>query len=269
MTLNPKQSISILAGLFVGLFVLLLFLPEIPAPASYHDFADKRRFIGIPNFFDVLTNLPFLVIGLWGLFVVLNDKNRSFFLNTRAKIPLVLFFSGLPLVFLGSCYYHLAPSEGPLLWDRIPIVLAFSALFSVFVSDRIDIRIGLFYAMPLLMALSLLSLTWHHMSLPSGGDLRFYILVQLYPIMALPLLCRIRSPNGATTEKHLWKMIVWYGFAKILELGDHIIFSATDGLISGHSLKHLASATAAAMVVFMIKEKARPVHEERASQNNT
>jgi hypothetical protein len=64
-----KQNLPVVV--FFGLLVVslggLLLLPPIPQDQSYHQFADQRTMFGIPNFWNVVSNLPFLAVGAAGL----------------------------------------------------------------------------------------------------------------------------------------------------------------------------------------------------------
>ena len=37
--------------------IIRLLSTKIPRPKEYHDFADKRSFLGVPNGLDILSNL--------------------------------------------------------------------------------------------------------------------------------------------------------------------------------------------------------------------
>ncbi len=112
------------AGLLLGLtaVVAVIFsLPRIPQPQSYHLFADHRSFLGIANFGDVVSNVPFGVIGVWGLLFLLRSSPgqlKKRFLDSRERWPYVLVFIGLLLTAFGSSYYHLSPNNARLVWDR-------------------------------------------------------------------------------------------------------------------------------------------------------
>ena len=41
------------------------FIPAIPQDLHYHNFSDQRNILSVPNFFNVLSNLPYLLIGLY------------------------------------------------------------------------------------------------------------------------------------------------------------------------------------------------------------
>jgi hypothetical protein len=50
--------------------VALLARPPIPQIQSYNDFADQHTILGIPNFYDVVSNVPFLIVGVLGLYAI-------------------------------------------------------------------------------------------------------------------------------------------------------------------------------------------------------
>ena len=65
--ISRKASLGLLVLLTIVVAVICCMLPRIPQPLSYHLFADRRSLFGIPNFGNVASNLPFAVIGVWGL----------------------------------------------------------------------------------------------------------------------------------------------------------------------------------------------------------
>ena len=113
----------------------------MPQPLSYHAFADCRAIWSIPNFFNVVSNLPFLVGGVAGLAVIWNGGGR--FIDRREQLPYLVFFLGALLTSLGSAYYHLAPDNPRLVWDRLPMTLGFAGLVSAALAERMDARFGL------------------------------------------------------------------------------------------------------------------------------
>ena len=105
----------------IGFFSLIFLFPPIPQDQSYHQFIDTREFIFIPNFFNVFSNLPFLLIGCLFFFHKKNKKDRI--LVHEELWFKRSFFGGLILLSLGSTYYHLFPNNNSLMWDRIPITI--------------------------------------------------------------------------------------------------------------------------------------------------
>jgi hypothetical protein len=203
----------------------LLVLSPITQDQGYHQFADQRTLLGIPNFWNVVSNVPFIAVGAAGL--------RRFH---HDPITIVLFF-GILMTGFGSSYYHWNPNDGTLFWDRLPMTLCFMAILAAAIEERVNARAGGILLWPLLAigVFSLLLWRW-------TGDLRLYVWVQFFPILALPLLFLLSPPKYTGTS--YWVIAaVLYALAKFFEFYDREIYSA--GLsLSGHTLKHLAAAAA-------------------------
>jgi len=145
----------------------LLLSPAIPQVQSYHQFADQRTIFGIPNFWNVVSNLPFLAVGVAGL--------RRFHQNPATAV----FFAGVFLTGIGSSHYHWNPNDGTLFWDRLPMTLSFAAIFALVVEERVSPRAGAILLWPAL-AIGLFSLLlWHR-----TDDLRLYFGCSFF--LALP-----------------------------------------------------------------------------------
>lgn len=236
-----------------------LLLPPIPQPQSYHVFADRRSFLGIPNFGDVVSNLPFALVGVCGLvFLLESDPARSprQFIDARERLPYFVIFAGLLLTAVGSSYYHLHPDNTRLVWDRLPMTIVFMSLVSATIAERVGLRAGL-WLLPVLLLLGLGSvLQWHLSELRGAGDLRFYSAVQAYSVLFL--LIALLLPARYTRGSDLAMVAGFYVLAKLCELLDKSIFHLTRHLISGHTLKHLAAAGAAYWILRMLTKR-RPL----------
>ena len=247
------QRISILIGLLVVGFAALFVLDPIPQDPEYHRFADTRLRFGIPNLNDVVSNVGLALAGVLGLLTMLGAKRRTIFSEPAHTRPYVVFFIGVCLISVGSAYYHLAPSNDRLLWDRLPISVAFMAFCSAIIADRIDAEAGNSWLLPVLVALGLLSLVyWYWTESLGRGDLRFYGFVQFFPIVALPVVCWLFPENRYTAGRYLTWVIGWYALSKLLEHFDGEIFGLSGHAISGHTLKHLAAAVATFLVLRML-----------------
>jgi len=233
-------------------------LPRIPQPQAYHLFADQRSFLGIPNFGDVASNVPFAVIGIWGLLFLLSsdsDRLAGFFLDRRERWPYVLVFIGLLLTAFGSSYYHLSPNNARLVWDRLPMTISFMAMVAAIIAERISLRAGL-WLLPLLLLVGMGSvLQWYTSEARGAGDLRFYAAVQTYS--ALVLLVALVFPKRYSRTSDLAVVVGFYALAKALETLDKPIF-AVGHIVSGHTLKHLAAAAAGYWILRML-QKRQPV----------
>ena len=217
-------SIIILALLAIlGMF----FLSPIIQNEDYHNFSDTHTILNIPNFWNVVSNIPFLIVGILGLL-----KLNSI---TTHKIQYFIFFLGVSLVSIGSSYYHLKPTSNTLVWDRLPMTIAFMALFSIIISEFIHREIGQKVLIPALIIGGVSVLYWVVFK-----DLRFYALAQFYPLLAIPIILIFYKSKYNLTAGY-WLLLLAYVIAKILEQFDAEIHHFLT-IISGHSLKHIAAA---------------------------
>ena len=225
-----------------------LLLPAMPQPASYHEFADRRAWLGIPSFLDVASNAGFLLAGLAGLAVVLRPRTRFELGNER--LPYAMFFAGLLLTATGSGYYHLAPDNERLFWDRLPIVIAFTSLIAAQVADRISVRLGLAALGPLLLVGIASLVYWLATERAGAGNVVPYVVLQGWAVVLLVLLAALH-PSRYTRGGDLYWVFAWYAIAKVVELLDAQIF-ALGNIVSGHSLKHLAAAMSGFVICRML-----------------
>ena len=248
----PRSSAPYLL-IFVALAIafIALLVPPIPQPLSYHNFADHRAWLGIPNFGDVVSNVAFAIVGIWGL-IVLRAPNKVRFADPRERWLYLIMFAGLILTAVGSAYYHLAPDNARLVWDRIPIMIVFMALLSAVIAERVSDAAGL-VPFPVLEAAGIGSvLVWRASELRGHGDLRFYAAVQVYSILVL--LLTLLLPAKYTRGYDFAIVVGFYVLAKILEETDRSVFSLGH-IVSGHTLKHLAAATASYWILRMLQKR--------------
>ena len=243
-SIKPKLPVLAFFGLMAVSLGGLLLLPPIPQDQSYHQFADQRTVFGIPNFWNVVSNLPFLAVGAAGL--------RRF----RDDPATVVFFLGVFLTGIGSSYYHWNPNDDTLFWDRLPMTLAFAAILALVVAERVSVRAGAILLWPALATglFSLLLWRW-------TDDLRLYFWVQFFPGLAVVLLFLLCPPKFTGTN--YWIIAgVLYALAKIFEFTDHGIYSV-GSLLSGHTLKHFAAAAACwAVLRYFQTRRAIPQDQE-------
>ena len=264
--MSRKASLGLLMILAAVVVVVCGMMPRFAQPLSYHLFADRRSFLGIPNFADVASNLPFAVIGIWGIVFLLRiqsgEKAAHFpstfpehFIDRRERVPYLFVFLGLLLTAFGSTYYHLAPNNASLVWDRLPMTITFMSLVAAVIAERISPRLGL-WLLPILMAVGLASvLQWDWSEMHGAGDLRFYAGVQVYAVFVV--LLALLFPRRYTHASWFAFVFGFYILAKVLELYDKPIF-AFHHVVSGHTLKHLAAAAAGYWILRMLRTR-RPV----------
>ena len=253
----------VLGFIALGIVALgfIFCLPPIPQDQGYHAFADDRTMLGVPNFLNVASNLPFVVVGVLGLGLLLrHDAVRPDgpVLERAERWPLLVLFVGVLLTGFGSSYYHLAPSNDRLVWDRLPMTVAFMGFFASMIGERMSVRAGAWLLWPLVWLGIASVLTWHLGEQRGASDLRLYGFVQFYPLVTIPLLIYL-FPARYTRAGDVFVALGWYLLAKGLEVGvvDHGLYAAGQ-LVSGHTLKHLAAAMGAYWLFLMVRYR-RPV----------
>ncbi len=241
----------VLTALGITVLAVVLLLPATPQNPSYHSFADQRTFGGVPNFFNVASNLPFAAIGILGIwFIGIQTRDSHIFLDPVERWPYLILFAGVTLTALGSGYYHWAPDSDRLVWDRLPMALSFMAFFAANLSERVKVEVGTWLLGPLVFLGIGSVVDWHR-----TDDLRLYGVVQFYPLIIIPVMLCVFPPRYTGTG-YIWGSLGWYMLAKVLELPavDHGVFSLGQ-LVSGHALKHLSAATGAFWIFLFLKNR--------------
>lgn len=238
---------------------LLAYGPIAQLP-DYHEFADRSSFAGIPHAGDVLSNIGFALVGIWGWLSLQPAASRAFMRDSWTGYR--LFFLGLILTALGSGFYHLAPDNARLVWDRLPIALACAGLLTaVRAETHPNVNAPLTVACLTLFACASVA-WWYVTDLRGQGDLRPYLLIQALPLILIPIWQSLySSPRHERISFGL--ALALYVIAKVAELYDHQIASAL-GWISGHTLKHLLAAAGAAVLTGTLITRAPRIEHRRA-----
>lgn len=253
----PRRSkLFVIAVVTLAAVATVMALPPIPQSQGYHNFADRRSLLGIPNFLDVTSNAAFLLVGALGLLFLSRRREsnpETPFAERAEQWPYATLFLGIALTGLGSAHYHLAPNNARLLWDRLPMTIAFTAILSAIITERIGVKVGVSSLLPL-VAVGIGSVVyWQVTELGGRGDLRPYALVQFYPVLAIPLIMFL-FPSRYTRSADLLGAAALYAVAKACEAFDAQIF-AVGRIVSGHTLKHLAAATATYLILRMLQKR--------------
>jgi hypothetical protein len=244
-----SRSAYVVAGFTVICLAAALLWPPMPQPLAYHAFVDHRAFLGVPNFFDVASNVGFIVPGVVGLIIVW----RAHFERPIERLPYVVFFIALLLTSFGSAYYHLAPDNERLFWDRLPMTIAFMSLIAAQIVERISIRAGVALLAPMLLIGAGSAVYWRATERASAGNVIPYGIMQGYSVVIL-LLLAVLLPSRYTRERDIYWVFGYYVLAKILEAADAHIF-ALGHFVSGHALKHLAAGAAGLVVCRMLTRR--------------
>ncbi len=237
----PAATQMIMAGgiAAASLVATMVLVDPVPQPPAYHLFADTRQIAGIPNALNTLTNVPFLLVGAYGM---------ALCFKVKAPAAWLLLFISVAFVSAGSAWYHLAPTMASLVWDRLPMAVGFMGLFVALLSEYVDNRLR-----QLLLPAAALGagsvLYW-----AATDDLRLYGWVQFVPLVAIPVVLAL-YPARYTHGRWLLAALGAYGLAKVCEYFDLALLAATGSVLSGHSLKHLLAAVCCLLLAEMIRRR--------------
>jgi hypothetical protein len=176
---------TLLLTISFGVIVTAVMVDPVPQDPLYHLFADQRTMASVPNFLNVISNLPFLLVGIMGW--------RAITVNGETVTPetqraWMVFFFGVALTAFGSGYFHLQPNNDTLIWDRLPMTIAFMSLFSIIVAEYFSPQLGQRILIPLLIVGAASVVYWACTESLGAGDLRPYAVVQFLPMLLIPLI---------------------------------------------------------------------------------
>ena len=240
--LTRRESLIVL--LAIAALATVMALPPIAQDPMYHDFADRRTFLGIPSFLNVVSNLAFLAVGLAGIDLCVRRRR-----TIDARWAWSACFSGVALVSIGSGYYHLAPDNIALMWDRLPMSLGFMGLLVAVLTEHVNLKLEKILLLPAILFGVASVVYWHY-----SDDLRLYVLVQFLPLLVLPVILLLFD-SRYTHRGLLFLALAIYVVSKLAEDYDRVVFAATGNIVSGHSLKHLLAALALFVVYGMLRQR--------------
>jgi hypothetical protein len=214
--------------------------------AHGHPFVDARVLWGIPNALDVLSNLAFIPMGLWGLW----SLHRAPDVQRATRQSASVFFVGLLLTCFSSSAYHWAPSVWGLALDRAGMAVAFAGVLGLAVAERVSLRAAPWVWGSVGVA-GLLAILLNY----TFGVIAPWAVVQ-FGGMAVVLWAAVQPKQAGALGARWSVLIAIYVVAKLFELGDESVFKATGELMSGHSLKHIVASLAALPVISALRHNA-------------
>lgn len=236
----------LIATTIFAIIAIFIFVDPYPQPQEYYDLADGRTLLGIPNFWNVVTNFVFLVPGIAGLWMLRGQKHPGI---APGLFPAYhVLFVGVLLTAFGSSWFHLAPDNNTLFWDRLPMTIAFMSLVSIIVGEHISERLGRKMLWPLLLIGAASVLYWDYSESRNAGDLRLYGLVQFLPMLLIPAILLMYESIFDQT-RFIWIVFLLYALAKVFEQLDVALYEM-GGIISGHSIKHVCAALGPLVLIY-------------------
>ena len=260
--LSREARIAIVCATVAVVVLATALLPPFAQPEHYHQFADQRTLLGVPNFLDVASNLAFLVVGVWGLVFVIRGKlsdGSAAFRDESERWGWGVGFLAVTLTCCGSSFYHWAPDSARLFWDRLPMAVGFMGILTAIVSERISAPAGRRLLIPLIMLGAASVLYWRWSAEHGVENLNPYGAVQFGTAFVILVICVLFPPRYTRS----WDLVggaALYALAKVAEDHDRAIFAATGEIVSGHTLKHLLAAAAVCWLLRMLMLR-RPVKE--------
>ena len=246
-----RYGLLIAIALILG--VLAIYFSPIKQSRNFYDYADQSVLLGIPHFWDVISNLGFLVVGIIGL---IEHKRKSLALVPSMSFAYQLFFIGLIGAFLGSSFYHWVPGAFSLMIDRIPITVCFISLYCIIIAEYLSPKLGKAMLFPMLAYGVVSVIYWYMTDITTGrGDMAPYVLVQLLPIIHIPLIVWLYPNKYYPTRNYLYALVL-YVVCKWAESNDDELHAITS-LLSGHTIKHILAAVAGYYIYLGWKKTAK------------
>jgi hypothetical protein len=257
------QSVRVAVFLLVSTVAIVSFWfysGRWPQNQDYFEFADQRPMIGIPHALNVLSNLPFIVVGVLGIVFLCSDRSRrtGVFLQPMERGAYWVYFIGLVLTGIGSSYFHANPNNATLTWDRAALAITFMALFTSILAERVHVACARWALVPLVLLGIGSVFYWDYTERINEGDQRLYYIVQFYPLFILAVLLFF-YPTPYTHGGDLLASLLCYGVAKALEALDTQVYTGA-GFVSGHTLKHIVAGLAGAFILLMICHRQPRAH---------
>ena len=256
----PGVKERVLVAVSLALALCAVAAPRI-GQDDRHVMVDQRTIAGVPYGMDVLSNLPFLFVGVAGLIATSSRRSgRTPFRDAWTRWPYRALFAGVVLTTFGSTWYHLAPSTARVVWDRLPMTIAFGGLLAAVIAERVSVRIARALFLPVLLAGVGSVAYWYLTQRAGAGDLRAYALVQ-FGSLIIVLLILVLYPSREHGAGWLGGGLALYGVAKAFEMTDGAVYHALH-VVSGHTLKHVTAAVAVGCVVAMLRARLESAPEQ-------
>jgi hypothetical protein len=244
--ISKQYTAIVLAAITLFAFIVVfVFINPIQQDESYHHFADTTCLIQINNFWNVVSNIGFIFTGLYG-FAIINKYQ----INTAINYVL---FAGIILTGIGSAYYHYAPNNTTLVWDRLPMTIVFTTFFAQLYSCYISNKTGKIIWISSLVLGIISVFYWQYTESIHQGDLRLYAIVQYLPMLLLLVILAFHYKQFPFLLHPIAMVILFYILAKLFEHFDKTIFENTQ-CIGGHPFKHIAAAVASFYIVKMVEK---------------
>jgi len=237
MSRRTLATAIVLAALVVATVVAIAF--PVTRTSAFHVYSDQRELFGIPHAGDVLSNLAFLAVGL-------SAMRRAVTPSQQAAA------SAVNLIAMGSAMYHFAPADITLALDWMGIGFTLGFVGAAVLGDRLGAAAEqrTLFLTPVLTLATII--TWLVTGGTHGGTMTPYVAWQALGIAVPPLVALIAP--GKIPRVPLLGAVALFALARLCAAHDARLLDAIG--VSGHSLKHVAAAGAAALALYAITSPA-------------
>ncbi len=246
-----RRQVWLIIGAVLALYGFLrLSFGPLPQDPAYHLLADTRTCLGvIPHAGDVITNLAILSAGLFGL--ALRPRMT---IAPQERTAVNVLIAATILTSFGSAYYHGAPANATLVWDRLPMAMVLTSLLALVMADRVHPLFAREALWPF-AALGVASvILWGVSEAVAQGDVLLYFIVRIGTGAVIAYLVILRQPRHTGTIWLIAAMLSEVAMA-FLDHFDHEIFHLTGGFASGHNMKHVMAGVALACVFWWLRTR--------------
>ena len=234
--MKPQHKLTLLTSITIIGIAIVFSMNPIAQSIDYHNFIDSKTIFNIPNFYNVISNFGFILLGCFGFTKAITKNKKSYLLY--------FLLGGILLTGIGSGYYHWHPNNTTLVFDRLPMVIVFMTFFTFIISNYISSKNRGTYHITFLGVGIASVLYWSYTERLGVGDLRPYALVQFLPMLLIPLIIFLYR-NKNNHSYYIFPVLSFYALAKLSEHFDKFIYTFSKETISGHSIKHVFAAIAA------------------------
>lgn len=246
-----RRQVWLIIGAVIVVYGLVrLSFGPLPQDPAMHLLADTRTLLGvIPHAGDVLTNLAILAAGLFGLAL-----RTRMTVAPEARAAVNVLVAASILTAFGSAYYHWAPTNATLIWDRIPITMVLMPLLVLVMADRVHPLFARHALWPFTALGAASAILWGVSEEMGQGDVRLYLIIRIGTAIAIAFLLILRKPRQTGT---IWLVaaLACEIVMAVFERFDHEVFRLTGGLASGHNVKHVMVGVALAFVFWWLRSR--------------
>ncbi len=247
---NPNHAHWLFVASYTAILTLLnLAMGPVHQTSAYHQFVDVRIRCGVPRVGDVVSNAVILCSGFFAATLLARARYGAGARSGATDWIFFVFMIGVIGTAAGSAFYHWAPSDTRLVWDRLPMTIVLQASLALVIANRFGMALGEKF-LRVLLPLGVLSVIWW----VARGDLLPYLVIRIGAGLCVMVVLLFgfswRADRWFVLALALDPVLTWF------EHHDSDMFWWTLQLVSGHTVKHVLAGVALACVCLWWREHA-------------